>query len=244
MSATVDVGSCQLLVNFEPRFRKQQLNLLCAKNAFVSLVLKYYQRVYKNIRSGNMADSKYVTSKQANWFAKVRKGIEEDTGKTIDEWIAIARDCPETTHKKRLKWFKDEHGLGINRASIILSATFDTGRGWDNPEALLDELWKKPELRAIYDAIENYIKSLGDDVIVGPRKTFSGFSRKYQFAAARPVKGVVRLGLAIDPEKHELERAKLSDSWSDRLASVVVVSTPADINSSLKTLIKAAWEAS
>ena len=191
-----------------------------------------------------MADPKYVTSKQANWFAKVREGIEEDTGKTIDEWIVIARACPEVAHRKRLKWFKDVHGLGINRASTILGAAFNNGLGWDNPEALLNDLWKKPELRAIYDDIETYVKSLGDDVIVGPRKTFSGFSRKYQFAAARPVRGAVRLGLAVDPVKHKLERAKSSDSWSDRLVSVVVVSTPTDVNKSLKTLIKTAWEAS
>ncbi len=115
---------------------------------------------------------------------------------------------------------------------------------WDNPEALLNDLWKKPELRAIYDEIDTYVKSLGDDAIVGPRKTFSEFSRKYQFAAARPVRGAVRLGLAVDPVKYELERAKSSDSWSDRLVSVVVVSTPTDVNKSLKTLIKTAWKAS
>ena len=191
-----------------------------------------------------MADARYVTSKQANWFAKVRKGIEDDTGRTIDEWVAIARECPESTHKKRLKWFKDKHGLGINRASTILGEAFNTGLGWDDPEALLDELWKKPELRAIYDEIENYIKLLGDDVVVGPRKTFSGFSRKYQFAAARPVRKIVRLGLAVDPVEHDLEFSKSSDGWSDRLAAVVVVSAPADINASLKTLIRTAWEAS
>lgn len=191
-----------------------------------------------------MANSKYVTSKQANWFAKVREGIEQETGKTIDEWIVIARDCPETAHRKRLAWFKEVHGLGINRASTILGAAFETGLGWDNPAALLDELWKKPELRATYDAIEAYVMSLDDGVVVGPRKTFSGFSRKFQFAAARPVRNIVRLGLAIDPKTHGLEHAKKSDGWSERLTSVVLVSSPDEVNDSLKVLIKTAWEGS
>lgn len=186
--------------------------------------------------------SKNVTPKQANWFAKVRQGIEEETGKTIDEWVVIARACPETTQKKRLKWFKEVHGLGSNRALTILSAAFDTGLGWDNPDALLDGLWKSPELRAVYDAIESYAKSLGKEVVIGPRKTFSGFSRKYQFAAARPVRGKVRVGLAVDPVKYKLEHAKKSDSWSDRLTAVVVVSHPADVDKTLKQLIKMAWE--
>lgn len=191
-----------------------------------------------------MAGPQYLSSKQANWFAKIRKGIEDDTGKTIDEWILIAQACPKTSHKQRLKWLKDVHGLGVNRASTILGAAFETGLGWDNPAALLDELWKKPELRCIYDAIERYIKSLDDDVVVGPRKTFSGFSRQYQFAAARPVRGQLRLGLALDPVVYKLERPKSSDSWSDRLASVVVVSAPVDIDDTIKELIKCAWERS
>ena len=191
-----------------------------------------------------MTTPKHVTPKQANWFSKVREGLEKETGKTLEEWIEIARACPENSHKKRIKWFKEVHGVGLNRASTIINAAFETGLGWDNPDALLDHLWKKPDLRAIYDAIENYAMSLGEDVVVGPRKTFSGFSRKYQFAAARPVKGTVRLGLAVDPVEYGLEKAKASDSWSDRLTSVIIVSSPDEINEHLKSLIRSAWERS
>lgn len=191
-----------------------------------------------------MTNSNYVTPKQANWFAKVRDGLEKDTGKALEEWIEIARACPENSHRKRLSWFKDVHGLGINRASAILGAAFGTGLGWDNPEALIDRLWKTPESRAIYDVIEACATSLGNDVVVGPRKTFSGFSRKYQFAAARPVRGKVRLGLAVDSAEHNLERAKSSDSWSDRVASVVIVSSIDDVNEAVKSLMRSAWESS
>ncbi len=188
--------------------------------------------------------TKHVTPKQANWFAKVREGLEQDSGKSFDEWISIARSCPETAHQKRLKWFKDNHGLGINRASTVLGAAFETGLGWDNPEVLLDRLWKTPELRALYDATEACATSLADDVIVGPRKAFSAFSRKFQFAAARPVRAQLRLGLAIDPVEYSLDAAKPSESWSDRLRSVVVISEADDVDGSLRLLIKAAWQAS
>jgi predicted transport protein len=122
-----------------------------------------------------------------------------------------------------------------------LGAAFEKGLGWDNPDGLLDNLWKTPELRAIYNAIETYVQSLGDDVIIGPRKTFSGFSRKYQFVAARPVRGKVRLGVAVDPDEYNLEKAKASDSWSDRVTSIVIISSVDDINEALKSLIQAAW---
>ena len=191
-----------------------------------------------------MTEPTYVTPKQAKWFAKVRAGLETETGKTLDEWVVIAKTCPETTHKKRLKWFKDKYGLGVNRASTIIGAAFKTGMGWDNPEKLLDVLWKTPETRAVYDALEACAKSLGDDVIVGPRKTFSGFSKTYQFAAARPYRGQVRLGLALEPKLHKLDPAMTKEVWSYRLKSVVMLSKPDQVDNNLSKLMKMAHDAS
>jgi len=189
-----------------------------------------------------MAVKKTLSAKQANWFEKVRAGIETDTGVTFKEWVNIAKTCPETTHQKRLRWFKEQHGLGMNRASTIISAAFEADTGWSNPEAMLNGLWKKPELREIYDGIESYAVGLGDDVIVGPRKTFSGFSRNYQFAAARPVRNSVRLGIAVDPTEFGLEASSSSDSWSDRVASVVVITNAKEFNATVKKYLKTAWK--
>lgn len=191
-----------------------------------------------------MMEPPHVTPKQAKWFEKVREGLEQDTGKTLNEWISIAKTCPETTHKKRLKWFKDEHALGINRASTIIGAAFETGLGWDNPEGLLNALWKTQQGRAVYDAVEIYTKSLSHDTIVGPRKTFSGFSRKYQFAALRPYRGEVRLGLAVDPVVHDLQPTQPNEGWSDRLKSAVTLATASDVNTNVKLLIRKAWQTS
>ena len=65
-----------------------------------------------------------LTERQQKWFAAVRAGLERDTGKSMDEWVAIARTCPETGHRARLKWLKDHHGLLQNRASQVLSKAF------------------------------------------------------------------------------------------------------------------------
>jgi hypothetical protein len=37
--------------------------------------------------------------------------LERDTGKTMAEWVAIVRTCPEDGHRARLKWLKEHHGL-------------------------------------------------------------------------------------------------------------------------------------
>jgi hypothetical protein len=64
------------------------------------------------------ADPATLTERQRAWFAAVREGLERETGRTLEQWIEIARACPETKHRARLKWMKDEHRLGQNRASL------------------------------------------------------------------------------------------------------------------------------
>lgn len=195
----------------------------------------------KAVTAGNAG----LTAQQQKWFASVREGLERDTGKTMDEWVKIAKTCPETKPKARVDWLRANYGLGVNRAAIVLDATFSgDNMGWDNPEALIAALWKNPDQLKIHDAlVAQVLKMKG--AIVGEKKSFTGFSRNYQFAAARPAKDGVRLGLAVPLKSSKrLEAPKKNEGWSDRNKGVVVLTSAKDIDAELKTLIKAAFEAS
>lgn len=186
-----------------------------------------------------------LTPKQKQWFAAVRAGLEAETGKTLEQWAAIARaTCPETAHRARLKWFKDVHGLGQNRASAILDAAFGS-IGWDAPDALRAALWGDPEQAAILAAIEASVGAF-DAVTIGQRKAYTAFSRTYQFAALAPVKvGGARLGLALDPRAHAaLAPAKSKEPWSERLRAVLIVPNAAAVKPAVRTLLRAAYDAS
>ena len=184
-----------------------------------------------------------LTEQQKKWFASVREGLERDTGKTLEQWVKIARTCPETKPRARQQWLKDNYGIGVNRAATILDAAFG-GLGWDDPAALVAALWKDPAHLKIHDALAAAVGKL-DGAIVGEKKTFTGFSRKYQFAAARPTKDGVRLGLAVDPKASKrLSAPKKNEGWSDRNKAVAVLTTVKDIDAELKSLLKAAYEAS
>jgi hypothetical protein len=182
-----------------------------------------------------------LSPQQEKWFASVRAGIERDTGRPIEDWVKIAKTCPETKHRARLAWFKAEHGLGINRASTIIELAFPTeGTRWDQPDALVDALWRDEAQRAIHDALVAHVGAL-PEVTVGERKTYTAFSRKHQFVSARPVKGGVRIGLAVAPEADAmLEPAKKNEGWSERLKSSCMVAFAKDITPTLKRLIAAA----
>jgi hypothetical protein len=64
--------------------------------------------------------------------------------------------------------------------------------------------------------------------------------QKKWFASVR-----VRLGLALDPKaSRRLGPPKKNEGWSDRNKAVVVLSSVKDIDSDLKALLKAAFDAS
>ena len=186
-----------------------------------------------------------LTERQEKWFASVREGIERETGKSFDDWVAIARTCPETKHRARLTWFKETHGLGQNRASVIFAAAFEATPTGEKADELFEGLWKDAGQRAIYERIEKAVSAL-DGVTKGQRKAFTAFSRKVQFASARPVKdGGVRLGLAVSPDADpRLEPAKKNEGWSERLKATAVLTKPGDVDAGLKKLLKDAWSAS
>jgi hypothetical protein len=181
-----------------------------------------------------------MTAQQMAWMASIKANLVQETGRTLDEWAAIARDCPETRHRARLAWFKEHHGLGQNRASVILNLAFPAETGWNEPDVLADALWKDATLRAIFDATKAEIVAL-PDVVTGQRKTYSAFSRAFQFAAARPDKGAVLLGLAVPPDEALGLVAPKRAVWSERLKSEARLTSAAEV-APLAAAIRQAWE--
>jgi hypothetical protein len=179
-----------------------------------------------------------LTERQEKWFASVREGLLRETGRSLDDWAELARACPETAHRRRLAWMRDMFGLGQNRASLVLNAAFPPQASWSQPDRLADSLWADPAARAVHDAIARLATSL-PDVIVGQRKGFTAYSRRLQFCAARPRKGAVLLGLAVQPREGLSPAAK--DGWSDRLLSRIELRTPADADDGLAALLREAW---
>ena len=183
-----------------------------------------------------------VTPRQAQYFASLAASLERDTGKTLDEWVAIARTCPEAGHRGRLKWFKVTHGLLQNRASHVLDAAFPSGLDWTDAQGLIDALWTDPAARSLYEAVDRVAMAL-PGAIRTARKGYTAWSRTFQFAALRPVKGkTVMLGLAIAPNGDARLEAPRSESWSERLKVRAPLGGVADIDDQLAAWLRAAWE--
>ncbi len=183
-----------------------------------------------------------LTPKQEAWFAAVKASLERDTGRTLDQWAEIVRrDCTETKHRARQVWLKDRHGLGSNRASVVLDAAFPSGlMGWEESTALRKALWKD---EAILLAVEALIAQI-PEVIPTQRKGYSAWSRNYQFAALKPVRDGALLGLAVPPASDSRLMASKTEGWSERLKSTLRLTTLDSVSQDLLSLLQAAWQSS
>jgi hypothetical protein len=186
-----------------------------------------------------------LTERQRKYFASMQASLEARTGKSFAQWVEIARTCPETGHRARLKWFKDTHGLLQNSASLVLGEAFPSNEpGWDEDAALRQALWTDPASTAILDRFEPLAKTL-PELVPTQRKGYTAWSREYQFAALRPMKGgAARLGLAVEPTASPRLVPAKNEGWSERLKASMPLSSPADVDAEVDALLRQAWERS
>ena len=185
-----------------------------------------------------------LTERQARYLAAMQASLERDTGKTLAEWVAIARTCPETKPRARLKWLKDNYGLLQNHGSHVLSEAFPPEVSWRDADKLIAMLWTDPAATAIFQALDTAARK-PNQVIQTARKGYTAWSRQFQFAAARPIRGgKVMLGLALAPEASPRLEAPKNEGWSERLKARTLLTSPAEVDAEIEALLKAAWERS
>lgn len=187
-----------------------------------------------------------LSERQQKWFASVRASLERETGRSLEAWVKIARECPETGHRARLAWFKSNYGLLQNRASMVIAEAFEPTMGWSEPEALVDALWVDAGAKAIFEAVRAAAMAL-PEAIETPRKGYTAWTRKVQFAAVKPQgrAGGVMMGLALTPDADpRLSAPGASISWSERLKCKLALASADEVDDGLKALLRAAWERS
>ena len=191
-----------------------------------------------------MAETFKEPDRLQNYFASLEANIENATGKSVAQWVKIAKTCPETKPRARLRWFKEKHGLGQSRAGLILWRTFGNGSmGEEDPNKLMDELFAKyPEQRALYDKVAACVTKLGAGTL-SPRRSYVALYRLKQYGAIKPTKKGLVVGLAM--QKYP-KTARLIDvknlGGGERNKKAVVLATPKEFDAEAKALLKAAYD--
>jgi len=191
-----------------------------------------------------MAETYKEPDKIQQYVASLEANLEKGTGKSLAQWIKIAKTCPHAKTRERLNWFKKEHGLGQSRAGLVLWRAFGEGSmGQEDPVKLLDGLFAKSfaDQRAIYDKVAAFAKSLGKGTL-SPRKGYVALYRLKQYGAIKPSKQGLLVGLALQkyPKTKRLIDVK-NLGGGERNKKALVLTSAKDFDAEAKELIKAAW---
>lgn len=177
--------------------------------------------------------------------ARALEKLHADTGRTFDEWVALARKTRLRDETALRAWLRDEHGFRSRLGWWIASAALATELpDYEQPEQLVEALYsgRHLALRTLHEALVDEFLGLGGDVLVTSCKTMVPVYRKYVFAQLRPTpKGVeLQLALAGEPASGRVKPTRRS-APGDRMTHLLVVSTASEIDAELKGLLRSAY---
>ena len=131
-------------------------------------------------------------------IASQARNIEQATGKSIDEWVALVKASGKERHSEVVAWLKDEHGFTYGNANFVALATKrGTATGGDDP---LDMMYAGPKqvLRPFHDRVIEAVQGFGTDVELAPKQAYVSLRRSKQFGSVGPgPRGSLEVGLNL-----------------------------------------------
>jgi uncharacterized protein DUF4287/uncharacterized protein DUF5655 len=162
--------------------------------------------------------------------------LPDRTGKTLDEWRKILGETGLEKHGQIVKHLKGEHGVTHGFANMIALKFLGSDEKVDLVAAQYGGA--KAALLPIHDGVIFFVKTLGRDVEIAPKKTSVSVRRKKQFALITPATRTrVDLGLALKGEPAEGRLETYNAMCSHR----VRLERPGDIDSQVKSWLTLAY---
>lgn len=177
-------------------------------------------------------------------FATADAALRAKTGRSLSDWIAIARGCPETGHMKTVGWLKRAHGLGHGHANTIVHALNDSAAILHDKDELLAAMFAGPKaaMLEVHTAVIAALDELGSDIELSPKKGYVSFRRSKQFALGQPsTRDRYDLGLVLKGEAPN-RRLEAAGSWNGMVTHRVRISAPGEVDAAVKAWLRDAYE--
>lgn len=186
---------------------------------------------------------------------KSMAALKEETGRSLEEWIAVVKRDGPKDEKLRREWLITKQKVGTRDASWIAERAEGKGGDLDTPETYLkaavqyvEEQYAGPKgkLRPIFDELLKLGRSMGDDVKVCPCKTIVPLYREHVFAQIKPATNTrVDLGFALAHNKGKLPK-RLVDTGGlakkDRITHRIELTSASQIDAEVKKWLKTAYD--
>ena len=174
-------------------------------------------------------------------LAKMIDSLKEKTGHTLDEWKVIIAAAGWQKHGEILAGLKGEHGISHGYANQIALRARETAQPTEGDP--IEEIFaKRPEAKAVYEALLPRIQAFGGDIDLAPKKGYVSVRRKKQFAIVQPAAGRLDVGIQLKgtPPGPRLEA---SGSFNAMLTHRVRVASPSEVDLELTAWLRDAYEA-
>jgi hypothetical protein len=166
--------------------------------------------------------------------AAMVRGLKEKTGKTLAQWVALAKKSGETKHGAIVKHLKVEHGLTHGYANLV-AHEFLGGSSYSSDATDLvaaQYAGKKAALLPIYEKLHREIAKFGE-VEFAPKKTYVSLRRSKQFGLIQPSTATrVDVGLNL-PGEAATERLEASGSFNSMVTHRVRLASPGEVDAEL-----------
>jgi hypothetical protein len=185
-----------------------------------------------------------------NWIAT----LKERSGKTLEQWIALAKKEGPKDEKNLRDWFKKEHGFGTNNAWWLAERTFGKGNEEDTPEGYMKAAegyvrdmfdGSKSGLKPLYEALLIEVAAIADDVKACPCKTIVPLYRNHVFAQIKPTTRTrIDLGFALGKFNGKIP-GRLVDTGGkakgDRITHRIPLSEEGEIDDTVRHWLRVAY---
>ena len=176
--------------------------------------------------------------------AKMIANLETNTGKSLDQWIALARASGQAKHKALVDWLKAEQGLTHGYANLVAHKAFASDAGSSGEDDLMAAMFAGPKaaMKPAYDRAAAFLGSL-EGVEFAPKKGYVSLRRSKQFALLQPsTKDRLDVGLVLKGVQ-PAGRLEAAGSWNAMVTHRVRVASVDDVDAELEGWLRQAWAA-
>lgn len=129
--------------------------------------------------------------------------LQKNTGKSLEEWIAIVQKKNPGKHGEILKFLKEDHGFTHGFANLVAhkSKGSDAGSVDDKDSLVAQQYIGRENLKPIYEKLLAEVLKFGPDVEPAPKNAYVSLRRKKQFGCLQPAtKTRFEIGLNLKGE--------------------------------------------
>jgi len=187
-----------------------------------------------------------MAGKMDDALSNMIKNLAEKTGKTVDEWVALAKQSGEAKHGGVVKHLKEKHGLTHGYANMVAHiAAGNVGEDAPAEDDLVAAQYagEKAALRPIYDRLIKEVGKFGKDIEISPKKAYVSLRRAKQFALIQPTTKT-RVDVGINLKKIPAAgRLEASGSFNAMVSHRVRIESLKEVDAELIAWLRQAYDA-